>query len=271
MAAADEIIDCWINVQIGKPDPSATYLFPGMTERWEKGQSPAQLVEEMDAAGISRAIITSGWGPEDTISWVKQALREFPDRFAGSHIVDPRDGLKAVQLIHDLVRNEGYRLIRMLAFSTQVGYGDPRCYPVYSKCAELGIPVGVNVGIPGPQVPARCQDPFPLDDVCHFFPELTVVMQHGGEPWEDLCVKLMVKWPRLYYMTSAFAPKYYPEAILRFLNSSRGADKVMWASDHPILTFQRSLSEIPQLKFRDAATKAKFMGGNARKLFFSGA
>ncbi|EUA23102.1 hypothetical protein I553_5458 [Mycobacterium xenopi 4042] len=35
--------------------------------------------------------------------------------------------------------------------------------------------------------------------------------RHGCEPWEDLAVKLMLKWPNLYYSTSAFAPRYYPK------------------------------------------------------------
>ena len=35
-------------------------------------------------------------------------------------------------------------------------------------------------------------------------------MRHGAEPWPELAVKLMLKWPGLYYMPSAFAPKYYP-------------------------------------------------------------
>jgi uncharacterized protein len=264
----DEVIDCWVNVPVGKPDPSASYLFPGLTERWDKIAAPSQLVDEMDDAGVSKAVLVSGWGPEDSISWVKKALKAFPDRFAASHIVDPREGMSTLHLITDLVRNEGYRFMRMLAFSTQTAYGDPRCYPVYAKCAELGVPIGVNVGIPGPQVPAKCQDPFPLDEVCYHFPELSVVMQHGGEPWEALCVKLMLKWPKLFYMTSAFAPRYIPAAIMQYLNT-RGADRIMFASDHPILTFQKCLQDIPRLQFRDDATRAKFLSGNARKLFFS--
>ena len=267
MTAPPEIIDCWINVPVGSPDASAAYLFPGLKERWERLVSPAELVAEMDAAGISRAVLVSGWGPEDSVSYVKQALKDYPDRFAASHIVDPRGGMRTIDLIRHLVRDEGYRMIRMLAFDTQVPYGDPRCYSVYAKCAELGVPIGLNVGIPGPQVPGACQHPMPIDAICHFFPELTVIMAHGGEPWEALCVKLMLKWPNLHYMTSAFAPRHIPDAIMRYLNT-RGADKILWASDHPILTFQRCLQEIAGLHFRDEATRAKFLGLNAKRLLF---
>ena len=39
-------------------------------------------------------------------------------------------------------------------------------------------------------------------------------MRHGAEPWTALAIKLMRKYPNLYYMTSAFAPKYYPAAVI---------------------------------------------------------
>ena len=45
-------------------------------------------------------------------------------------------------------------------------------------------------------------------------------------------MKLMLKWPNLYYSTSAFAPKHYPEEIIKYANT-RGADKVMYGSDYP--------------------------------------
>ena len=67
-----------------------------------------------------------------------------------------------------------------------------------------------------------------LDEVCWFFPELKIVVRHGAEPWTELMVKLMLKWPNLYYSTSAFAPKHYPEDIINYANT-RGADKIIYA------------------------------------------
>jgi uncharacterized protein len=182
-------------------------------------------------------------------------------------VVDPRDGMGAVRLVEDLVRSEGYTLIRMLGLQTRLYYNDPAYYPVYAKCIELGVPVGLNVGFPGPQVPSKYQDPIAVDDVAAFFPELTIVLQHGGEPWIDTCVKLMVKWPKIHYMTSAIAPKHIPSAIIDYANT-RGADRVMFASDYPLLTHERCMREVQALPFRDADRFAKFVAGNAQALFF---
>ena len=93
----------------------------------------------------------------------------------------------------------------------QVPVSDRRYYPVYQTCIDLDIPMITNAGVPGPRVPMDCQDVRHFDQVCYDFPELRIVMRHGAEPWEDLAVKLMLKWPGLYYMTSALRPEVLPE------------------------------------------------------------
>ena len=90
-----------------------------------------------------------------------------------------------------------------------------------------------------------------IDEVCWFFPELTFVTRHGCEPWTDLAVKLMLKWPNLYYSTSAFAPKHYPKAIIDYANT-RGADKIIYAGYFPAgLTYDRIWADMPNVGFKD--------------------
>ena len=96
-------------------------------------------------------------------------------------------------------------------------------YPVYATCAELGLPVSINVGVPGPQVRSRCQDPVLLEDVLIDFPELTVIGAHMGHPYEALLIQYMLKWPQLHLMTSAYLATYMDPALVRFMDSSRGA------------------------------------------------
>lgn len=266
MAGPAKAIDAWINTPVASTTSSernVSYLFGDDTR--PGAVTPAQLVEQMEAAGVGRGVLTV-YDREDQMEWACAAIKEFPDRFVGSKVVDPRRGMEAVREI-DRVAALGFRLIRMIAAFTQVPYNHASCYPIYSKCIELGLTVGVNVGIPGPRVPGRCQDPMDLDEVCYFYPELQMVMQHGGDPWADVCVKLLLKWPNLYYMTSAFAPKYYPPEIVAFLNS-RGGDKVMWASDYPLLTWERCMKELADMTFRDDERREKFLWGNAERLFF---
>ncbi len=131
---------------------------------------------------------------------------------------------------------------------------------------DLNIPIIINAGVPGPRVPMMCQHVELFDDVCYDFPELRIVMRHGAEPWQALAVKLMLKWPGLYYMTSAFAPRYYPAEIIAYANT-RGIGKVMYAGYYPMgLTLDRIVAELRQLPLRDHVW-APFLRDNAVRVF----
>jgi predicted TIM-barrel fold metal-dependent hydrolase len=148
----------------------------------------------------------------------------------------------------------------------QVPVSDRRYYPIYQTCIDLDLPVVVNAGVAGPRVPSACQDVMHFDQVCYDFPELRIVMRHGAEPWEELAVKLMLKWPGLHYMTSAFAPRYYPRAIIDYANT-RGSDKVMYAGYFPMgLSLERIFTELTDVPFRDHVWP-KFLRENAVRVF----
>ena len=148
----------------------------------------------------------------------------------------------------------------------QVPINDKRFYPTYAKYVELGLPICVCVGVPGPRIPMACQHVELIDEVCWFFPELKFIMRHGAEPWTELAVKLMLKWPNLYYSTSAFAPKYYPKAIVDYANT-RGADKVMYAGYFPMgLSLERIFRDMPDVPFREHVWP-KFLRENALRVF----
>ena len=115
----------------------------------------------------------------------------------------------------------------------QVAINDKKFFPLYAACVDLDIPIFVCAGVPGPRVPMGVQDVALIDEVCWFFPELKFVTRHGCEPWTELMIKLMLKYPNLYYSTSAFAPKYYPADIIEFANT-RGADKILYAGYFPM-------------------------------------
>ena len=90
-------------------------------------------------------------------------------------------------------------------------------------------------------------------------------MRHGAEPWADLAVKLMLKWPNLYFSTSGFAPKYYPREIVEYANT-RGAEKIIYAGYFPIgLPLSRTFAELPQVPFRDHVWPL-FLRENARRV-----
>lgn len=138
-------------------------------------------------------------------------------------------------------------------------------YPIYQTCVDLGIPIFVCAGVPGPRLKFAPQEVARIDTVMYDFPDLVFVTRHECEPWEALAVKLMLKWPNLYYSTSAFAPKHYPAAVINYANT-RGADKVIYAGYFPMgLSLERIFRDMPGVPFRDEVWP-KFLHENARRV-----
>jgi len=76
----------------------------------------------------------------------------------------------------------------------------------------------------------------------------------------------MLKYPNLYYMTSAFAPKHYSQDIINFANT-RGAEKIMYAGYFPMgLSLDRIFADMPNVPFKDNVWP-KFLRENAIKVF----
>jgi predicted TIM-barrel fold metal-dependent hydrolase len=231
-------------------------------KRLEGGVDPVGVtLREMDLWGVERGLV--GVHGESGA----RAVRLHPDRFVPSISIDPNKGVTAVRSITEAYETWGIRAVGMFpaGMFPQVPINDKKMYPVYARCAELGIAVFVCAGIPGPRVPFACQHVELIDEVCFDFPELTFVTRHGCEPWTDLAVKLMLKWPNLYYSTSAFAPRYYPKAIVDYANT-RGADKVIYAGYFPMgLSLERIMGELPAVGFKDEVWP-KFLRGNAARV-----
>ncbi len=139
-------------------------------------------------------------------------------------------------------------------------------FPLYTKCCELDLPLCMNTGIPGPPIPAEVQNPMHLDRVCIRFPELKLCMIHGADPWWDTAIRLMLKYKNLRLMTSAWSPKRLPESLLHFMRT-RGGDRILFASDYPVLSLERTLGEAAALDLSDEV-RDKWLYANADSFFF---
>jgi predicted TIM-barrel fold metal-dependent hydrolase len=75
----------------------------------------------------------------------------------------------------------------------------------------------------------------------------------------------MIKWPNLHLMTSAYRPKYLPDSLLHYMRT-RGPDKVMFASDHPLLELDKCVGDLATLNLPDAILAA-YAANNAKRIF----
>lgn len=242
----------------------AQYMFKDIPQAGTQEDYIAYTIDLMDKFNIEMAM--TGIDSDNLVA--QEAIKRYPNRFIASYEANPNNGMDEVRKIKQL--HKAYGIKAVTAFPSglcpQVPINDKKWYPIYAACVELDIPICPCVGVPGPRLPLAPQKVELLDEVCWFFPELKVVMRHGGEPWDDLAWKLMLKYPNLYYMTSAFAPKHYPKSIIDFANS-RGAEKIMYAGYFPMgLSLDRIFKDMPNVPFKETVWP-KFLRENAIKVF----
>ena len=221
-------------------------------------------IAEMDKQNIKLAMLDI-----DNNNLVSQeAIKRYPDRFFTSFSLDPNNGIDEVARLVNA--HEKFNLKAATSFpagtNPQTPINDKKWYPLYSKLNELGIPICICVGVPGPRIPMSTQKVEFLDEICWWFPNLKIVMRHGGEPWTELACKLMLKYPNLYYSTSAFSPKYYPKDIIDFANN-RGSEKIMYAGYFPMgLSLERIFHELQDVPFKKSVWP-RFLHKNAEHVF----
>ncbi|MBN8845686.1 MAG: amidohydrolase family protein [Sphingomonadales bacterium] len=243
----------------------AQYLFKDAPDRMGQAVDPDTVVEMMDRFGVRMAMIhVDIHQPENTLT----LFEKHPGRFLGEVGTDPNMSMDGVRRLEEIVKLHPNIVAAAGApclLNPQVPIDDRRWYPIYAKCCELDIPINMLVGVPGPRVPYKCQYPGLLDEVAWFFPELKIVMRHGGDPWTDLCVKMLLKWPNLYYSTSAWAPKHYAKNIIEFANK-RGKEKILFAGYYPALSYERIFREMDDVSLSDEAWPY-FLSRNAHAVY----
>ena len=267
----DDVIDIWVNLisaagaaQFLGQESNAN--IPGyLGGESSGGVGDDELIARMDAAGVRSAVLTPGLSRRSVTEAIEVAEAHPGRLLVAATVVDPSKPTRNATRIRELAQHPLLSMIRIAPLFTQVAIDDPKHYPVYQVCEELDLPVGINVGIPGPRVRSRVQHPELLEDVLIDFPELTIIGAHMGHPYEELLMNYMRKWDTLYLSCTAYAPRYFDPSLVAFMNSSRGRGRVLWGSDDPWFPMQRSIDEARALPLDDQSM-ALFLGGTARRL-----
>jgi hypothetical protein len=210
-----------------------------------RGLDPVDwLVAQMDRNGFERGML-------ELSARSLEAARRHPDRFFLACESDANRGMDEVRRIRALHARHALRAVTAspAALVPQVPIDDRRWYPLYAVCVELGLPFVCSVGVPRARVPFAAQHLERVDPVCWFFPELRFVIRDGAEPWTELALLLVAKWPNLFFMTNGRAPADYPSAWLEF-----PADKLLFASG-PGVSPETCAKQLPELPLRAAAAR----------------
>ena len=258
------IIDVWTqHISGSKPgvNPAGENVFRnyGMLDVYYNGTNFEQMIAAMDKAGIQTALMA---GENEAVA---QASKKYPGRIIGEYHANPTDIMKAVRELEHYVKDYGFKALRIEPFMWRKVPTDRAYYPLYAKCVELDVAFQTQVGHTGPLYPSETGRPVYIDEVALDFPELRIVCGHIGWPWTEEMIAVAWKHRNVWIDTSAHVPKHYPPPFVHFMKTF-GKDKVCFATDYPLLQWDRVLPEVDSLEL-PPETRQRFLHDNARKAF----
>ncbi|NIM51508.1 MAG: amidohydrolase family protein [Gemmatimonadales bacterium] len=218
----------------------------GKEEHWERliamMDDPKALLDILDAAGIWRVGLVNYPSPDlmgftdETNQFAAQYAAAAPDRLLPYGGVHPRFTNDPEGQVEGLLQL-GIRCLKIhpphqLFPANAYTMGLEALGRIYRRCEERGLPVMIHTGtsiFPG----ARCKygRPMELDDVALDFPDLVIIMAHGGRPlWMDEAFFIMRRHRNVYLEISGIPPSKLLEYFPRLHEIT---DRVLWGTDWP--------------------------------------
>jgi predicted TIM-barrel fold metal-dependent hydrolase len=273
------VVDTWVNAHSPLSWRGTTFLesenvaLSGVIDgRYDAARMVTDNIALMNRLGIDRTVLVTTLGADGTdpdhpsVEQLDAYTSECADRFWFSAFIDdPHDPVANVERIRALAHNRRFVLVQVIPLLRQISLDDRLYYPIYTTCAELGLPVAINVGQPGPPVRSFCQDPRLLEHVLLDFPRLRVIACHLGHPDERLLVTYLRRFPNLTVSTSGWLADEMASEIRDALRSPLGRSRLVWASDHPLHSMARAIDAARALDLDDE-TRAAYLGGTAHAL-----
>jgi len=242
---------------------------PGYFERFPDGPDPEALVAHFTSQGVSRLVMLAEYAPTCTGLVTNEALTDFCRNhqqlipFAALSLeVDTPYMEQARYAVEEL----GMKGFKLLPSYQHFFPNDPSFFPFYDYVQSQGLPVMFHTGssiFPGTRI--KYADPLLLDDVADEFPELTIIMEHGGRPfWYDRAAWMISRHRNVHIGIAGIATRHLPRY---FPKLEQYADRFLFGSDWPAipLDVEGLIGRVLALPYSDD-TKARILHGNAERL-----
>jgi predicted TIM-barrel fold metal-dependent hydrolase len=109
---------------------------------------------------------------------------------------------------------------------------DPKVYPIYRKCAELGLPILFHAGLDAvsPET-IHCTPQMELN-LLEAVPELTAIFAHmgGNTLWAEV---LELVAGRNCYLDTSYSHSWEDNNLMRNIIKKHGSERILFASDFP--------------------------------------
>jgi len=235
------------------------------------------LLEYMDEAGVDQSVIVLSMHYQYDNRVLAETLKQYPDRFAGVGVVDPR-GPAAAEALTRLVEQHGIGGVRLRGTIEDEWFCRDDTAPLWERAAALNVPLCLlaqphQMGHIRRMVERFPQTPVVID---HFamIPASAGVNSEVFQTFLELAQfpKVYIKLSGLYYWGGHYP---YPDAQapLKAALAGFGAERVLWGSDWPHVLFGggyiRCLNFVRrELTWLSAAQKEQILGRTAQRLWW---
>jgi predicted TIM-barrel fold metal-dependent hydrolase len=198
---------------------------------------PVALAAHMGEQGVDTALLFCEYSPKATgyqrFDDLLPLVEHDPHLFRPVANVNPH--------LHSPIARELTRQLDLGAAALKIhpvhgGFpaDDRQLYPAYALLVERGVPLVVHCGTSSfPGSTNAYADPVHLDAVLRDFPDLTVVLAHGGRGWwYDAAAFLALAHDRVWIELSGLPPKRLPEYYARY-DLARLARRFIFGTDWP--------------------------------------
>jgi predicted TIM-barrel fold metal-dependent hydrolase len=242
-----------------------------------QGVAIPDYIRMMDRAGIERSLLIAVRCGDMRVRGsaaipyerVAEICRAYPDRFSGLAGIDPTLGLQQLRELEYAVRELGFVGAHYYPHWFDMAPDHPYVFPIYGKCAELDIPIMMQVGQNliyqrDRRLPSVGR-PICLDRVAILYPELKLLGIHLGVPWMDEMIAMAWKHENIFIGGDAYAPRYWPASVVHY-SQTYGQDKFLFGTDWPVIDPERAVREIAGLGYKPGPMR-KMMRDNALRVF----
>lgn len=256
----------WMAARLGAPKLSPAFLQGSMTLFWE----------EMDEAGIDVGVVLGRNSPAVFMGkpfkeayipneHIAELQAQYPTRLVGF------GGIDGSNTRHDAVK-ETVRCVEQLGLKgifIEPGRqllshpADERLSPLYEACLGLKVPVVVMSG-PYAGSDINASHPVYVDQLATRFPDLKIVLGHGGWPWVEGTLGVAFKHPNVFVSPDIylFAPGGHG-----YVNALNGAlqEQFLFATAYPLRPLGQTVADCRPFA-REEQVAMKFFSQNARSL-----
>jgi predicted TIM-barrel fold metal-dependent hydrolase len=230
-------------------------------------------IEEMDEVGVEYMFMDQNmlWSQRESrlitaasVEELAAMADEADGRIVPGAGYNPNRIVESLDRIERAVRDLGFKYVWFHPMSWGLEPTDERCYPLYSKCVELDVPVAIQTGQSAEPLTSEPGHPMYADRVAIDFPDLELILTHTGWPWTNEWLSMLWRHPNVYGNIGAYYPEFMPAEQVAFIDSGRIREKVLWATNG--LDLGRHKSEFTDLDIGEE-TKRRVLRENALDLF----